>query len=83
MPSLSRGLVTARTVRAATWDGTTSAGADAPAGAYTWTFTAEARDGDGSVTNLDGASAIFIAQESTYMWSRAISGYSAARPVTT
>lgn len=46
------------TVRDLAWNGRTAAGGAAPAGAYTWTLTADARDGDGAVTNIDGSSAV-------------------------
>jgi hypothetical protein len=39
----------------ATWDGTTDAGTQAPDGTYTWSFSAQAADGTGTVLAMDGA----------------------------
>ncbi|MFE9878363.1 FlgD immunoglobulin-like domain containing protein [Streptomyces sp. NPDC005784] len=47
------GATAAAAVRAS-WDGTTDSGATAPRGAYTWTVTANPRDGEGPALTLTG-----------------------------
>ena len=45
-------------IRGLVWDGRTTTGARAAAGAYTWTLTASAADGEGTVVGLDGTTPV-------------------------